>query len=757
MTDANTAILSILYLVCGVVLFLLGLTLLRIGRSSPPTRAAALMLFFAGLGPLLSGSGVVLEQSLREGAVLYTSMVQNFEYLWEFYFPSLLLFALCFPRENRALSRYPVIGFVVFLPYVFHLAAMVFGDRMLEKLGTLSQVFPAEGDLRGALRDIEWSSFDAVVGIAVRILEHVHRNLFAVVNVVYAVVALYLLRRSHKGLLNPRLARQLRTVGLGVAVSVACYAFAKASLLTNFALAPRRVSLALLNLSLVASGATIAYAVTRQQFLGVRNILQRAALYGAVAVVFALVYWVVVRPVTLFFGQYSATSQEVFETGFIVLVVLAFQPALERAEVLLEGTLMRGRGGLARRFKSLGDAVAAATTLEALDDTVTKGLKDALDASEVRLAIAQSPDDPVVVALADIGEPVRRRDLMRVTEPKTRRWRRGKQKAAHVMPEAPHHPSVAAEHLPPRVDVFVPVVTDKRCVAYVALGEKVYGLSYGAEELGHLSFLSTQIGSALQSIRLLAESVDRKVFEEELKIARKIQMQMLPGDPPALDGFDLFAVTVPSRQVGGDYYDFVVIDQRWLVVVVADVSGKGIPASILTATLQATVRSNADAQTQPAGMMGRLNRLLYRNTSDAEFATAFYVLVDLQNGSARYANAGHDFPFVLGNGGSHALVESGLVLGCIDNFAYDENHFEIPEHGALVMFTDGVTDAESRSGEAYGTERLRAVLERHAQEPARDLCRRIIEDVRTFGDGENQDDLTLVVLKRGARAPVAAG
>jgi sigma-B regulation protein RsbU (phosphoserine phosphatase) len=322
--------------------------------------------------------------------------------------------------------------------------------------------------------------------------------------------------------------------------------------------------------------------------------------------------------------------------------------------------------------------------------------------------------------------------------------------------EHPARTPVAPELVPPRVDVLVPVVQERRCVAYVALGEKVYGLTYGAEELGHLSLLSTQIGSAMQNIRLLAESVDRKVFEEELKIARKIQMQMLPGEPPTLDGFELFGVTVPSRQVGGDYYDFVVVDGRWLVVVVADVSGKGIPASLLTATLQATVRSNADAQTNPVGMMSRLNRLLYRNTSASEFATLFYTVVDLETGRARYANAGHDFPFVLGNGGARALVESGIVLGCIDDFEYHENHFEIPADGALVVFTDGVTDSESRGGENYGSDRLRAVLERHTGESAREMCRRVIEDVRAFGDGENQDDLTLVVLKRCARAEAAA-
>jgi serine phosphatase RsbU (regulator of sigma subunit) len=747
MTGANTAILSTFYLVCGVVIFLLGLTLLRVGRSSAPTRAAALMLFFAGLGPLLSGSGLILERSLREGVVLYTSMVENFEYLWEFYFPSLLLFAASFPRENRLLNRFPVIGIAIFLPYIFHLAAMVFGDRMLEVLFRLPSVLPGEGDLRAAARDIDLTRFDAIVGIAVRILERVHRNLFALVNIMYALVALDLLWRSQIGLVNRRLAGQLRTVALGVATSVAFYTFAKVSIFTNFSLVPMRVSLALLNLSLVASGGAIAYAVTRQQFLGVRHIMQRAALYGGIAALFAAIYLVLVRPVTLFFGQYSGASQEAFEAGFVVLVVLAFQPALERAETLLERALLRGRGDLARRFKLLGESVAAATTPETLEEAVTKGLKDALEATEVRLAFAYLADDPVSIALAEVGEPVRRSDLLRAGEaraPRRTPWRR---RAALAAVEAAR-PTVAPQHLPPRVEVFVPVVQDRRCVAYVALGEKVSGLMYGAEEMGHLSLLSTQIGSAMQNIRLLAESVDRKVFEEELKIARKIQMQMLPGEPPVLDGFELFGVTVPSRQVGGDYYDFVVVDGRWLVLVVADVSGKGIPASILTATLQATVRSNADAQTNPVGMMARLNRLLYRNTSAAEFATLFYAVVDLRSGSARYANAGHDFPFVLGNGGSHALSESGIVLGCIDEFEYHENHFQIPEDGALVVFTDGVTDSESRAGESYGSARLRAVLEQNAGESARDLCRRVIEDVRTFGDGENQDDITLVVLRR---------
>ncbi len=747
MTGPYTLAISLVYLVSGVSIFLIGLTLLRVGSMSAPPRAAALMLFFAGVGPLLSGSGLLLERSLRDGAVLYTSMVENFEYLWEFYFPSLLLFALSFPTENRLLNRYPAIGFAIFAPYVFHLAAMMFGGQMLDHLSRMPAMIAMERDFTVGPRELSLSGFDAVLGAVVRMLERVHRNLFAIVNIVYSLVALDILRRSRRGRANPRLARQLRVVGLGVALSVAFYLLAKIAIIARPALVPETVGLALLNLSLLASGGAIAYAVIRHQFLGVRHVMQKSILYGVVAALFAGFYLVVVRPISLFFGQYSGGGMDAFETGFVILVVIAFQPALERAESILEHALARGRGGLAQRFKRVGDGVAAATTRDKLDETISRGLREVLDATAAQLVEVPNGNDPVASALLRIGEPVRRRDLLQAGEARPRFWRRGRGRRRESTAELPR---VTPEHLPPGAEVFVPVIHEGSCVAYVALAEKVYGLTYGAEELGHLSVLSTQIGAAFQNIRLLAESVDRQVVEEELKIARKIQMQMLPSAPPDLPGFDLCGVTVPSRQVGGDYYDFMLVQDRWLVMVIADVSGKGIPASILTATLQATVRTNTDAQADPAGMMSRLNRLLYRNTSAAEFATVFYAVLDTETGVVVYANAGHEFPFLVTGDGAHQIEESGMVLGCVEEFEYLENRCEIPRAGALVIYTDGVTDSESRTGDYYGAGRLQAVLEGNRDAPAREVCRKVIEDVRAFGDGENQDDLTLVVVKRRA-------
>ncbi len=753
-----TVVISVLYLACGIFIFLIGLTILRIGQGSAPTRAAALMLFFAGIGPLLSATGIIVESTLRKDAVVFQNLVQNFEYLWEFYFPSLMLFALSFPRESRLIRRVPIFGFLLFFPYIFHLAMMMFGDRMLDFVTHLYRVFPVERELSVGAGDVDVGGLDNILGAFARMLEKVHRNLFSVVNILYSFTAVYLLSRNLGRVLNPRLARQLRTVIAGLSVSIIAYVVTKFFSWTYPGAIPRDVGLALTNFSLVVSGGTIAFAVIKQQFLGIRHVMRRMILYTAAAVLFAFAYLVVVRPVSDYFGQYSGVSKDAFETGFIILAIIAFQPILNRTEEILGAVLLKGRVDTTRRFKKLADDVSGAAAVEDLEQILHTGFREILDTSIVSLQLCEHTPETgrLRATLETIGEPIKREELAnfeRVGEDFTAIRGMGQR----IVPRKGGHRSLLDEILDesPRVanyEVMIPVIKDKKCVGYVGLGEKIYGVPYSSEELAHLSVLATQVAAALQNIRLMQENLDRKLLEEELKIARKIQTQLLPGDPPQLSGFDLHALTLPSRYVGGDYYDFVLIDDRRLALVVADVSGKGIPASILTATLQAAVRSNVDAQTDPGLMMARLNGLLYQNTSASEFATLFYCVVDLKKAKIKYANAGHDFPLVVNGDGAEALGESGIVLGCLEDFSYKTSECRIPENGTLVIYTDGVTESESITGDYFGENRLRDTLKRHAGGSAKSICGGVIDDVRAFVKSEAQDDLTLVVLKRTGEA-----
>ena len=750
-------IISVLYLACGVFIFLLGLTILRVGQNSAPTRATALMLFFAGVGPLLTATGIILENTLRPGAVVYQNPVENFEYLWEFYFPSLLLFALNFPRESRVIHNFPVVGFLLFLPYIFHLVVMMFGDRMLEVVTYLHRVFPSDSEVSLGSREVSVGGLDNVAGALVSILEKVHRALFSVVNIVYSFVAIYLLSRNLGMVLNPRLAKQLRTVLAGLSISIVAYVVTKVFSWTYPEAMPEGVTLALTNFALVISGGTIAFAVIRQQFLGIRHVMRRGLLYSAAAILFAAAYLVVVRPVSEFFGQYSAVSKDAFETGFIILTIIAFQPTLVRMEEVLGSVLLKGRVDLSRRFKVLAADVSTVSSVEDLEGVLQRGFREILDTSACALYLFDAGDRTTRLGalLETIGEPVRRKDLANFEERDNDELSGGGLRR-RIVPRRQGRRSLLDSILEesPQVavyEVIVPVVKERQCVGYVGLGEKIYGIPYSSEDLSYLSVLATQIAAALQNIQLLQENLERQLFEEELKIARKIQTQLLPGAAPRLQGYDLHAFTVPSRMVGGDYYDWVVVDGRWLVLVVADVSGKGIPASILTATLQAAVRSNVDVQTKPERMMSRLNRLLYENTSASEFATLFYGVVDLETGNLSYANAGHDFPLIVNGGGTEELGESGIVLGCLEEYDYRASRCRIPKDGTLAIYTDGITESESREGDYYGTERLREALLRHSTAAASDICDHVIEEVRDFGMSESLDDLTLVVLKRSEK------
>jgi sigma-B regulation protein RsbU (phosphoserine phosphatase) len=759
MIATYTVLISVLYLVIGVFIFLLGFTILRTGTSSTPTRATALILFFTGLGPVLTASSIILQSTIRQDAVIHRSMVENFEYLWEFYFPSLLLFSLSYPKENRMLRAFALSGVLLYAPYVAHLITIIAGAGALRNFFAAAGDLPLGRDLSIGERSVSLSGAGNIISVALGTLVKLHKQLFLLVNVVYATTALYFISRSLRSQPNPRIARQLKTVLAGIIVSLSAYLAARI-----FAGAVSgNLNLALVNFSLVAGGGSVAYAVVKQQFLGIRYVTRKSLLYAAAALIFAVVYLFVVKPVSDYFGWYSGVGKEAFETGFIILAVLVFQPMLFRVEELLERVLLRGREDLQAKFKELGAEIPGAASEDDLRRHLRAGFEKILDASSATLVLVapEGLEETAVegrpagtertrrlaALLEDIGEPVVKRDLFKLAE-KGRLFADSAASEGLGERERLRRRLEDAARLAGDDEVFVPILRERKCVGFVALGEKTYGLKYATEELAQLALFSNQIGVALDNIRLLRENVEKKLIEEELEIARRVQARLLPPCSPKIPGYDLSAATIPSRHVGGDYYDFDLLDDDALVLVVADVSGKGIPASLLMATLRAAVNSNADAKRAPAVMLRRINKLLFESTSSEEFATLFYGVVSLKDGMMTYANAGHEFPFLVSSGEARQLAESGMVIGCVESFPYEEFVCEIPKGGTLVLYTDGITDAES-ADESFGASRLKARLERDGHGGSEEVCAGILTEVQRFAEGgEALDDLTLVVLRR---------
>ena len=269
----------------------------------------------------------------------------------------------------------------------------------------------------------------------------------------------------------------------------------------------------------------------------------------------------------------------------------------------------------------------------------------------------------------------------------------------------------------------------------------------GNDELWDVARQFNQMAERLEQTR--AVELQSQRMEEELRLAREIQTRLLPSGPPELDWLELAGISLPARQVGGDYFDYLLLPDGRVGIAIADVSGKGAPAALLMSSFRASLRTQDLAGLGPAEVLGRLNRFIHASVDPGKFITAFLGLIDPAAGTIRYANAGHDPPLMIVPGCEAAdLTGGGLILGMLPQIAYEEASAAFASGSLVSVFTDGVTEARSPEGEFFGIDRLRETLWAVREETCDAALRRIVEAVREFSAGEQADDITMILARR---------
>jgi phosphoserine phosphatase RsbU/P len=299
-----------------------------------------------------------------------------------------------------------------------------------------------------------------------------------------------------------------------------------------------------------------------------------------------------------------------------------------------------------------------------------------------------------------------------------------------------------------RLPLVVPMAAGERVEGFVAVGERASGAPFAEEDLDFALTLARQGLSAIENVRLQRVRLEKLRQDRELQIAREIQQNLFPRSFPRLSRFDIAAESHPCYQVGGDYFDVIPLDGSRVAIAVADVSGKGTPASILMASVHASLR--ALAGTAPPGeIVERLNRFLCANTQANKFVTLAYAELDPDSGRLRYVNAGHVPPLWLRGGGGHEeLAEGGPVLGMIDEATFASGEILLSPGDLVAIVTDGATEAVSATEEEFGIERVVASLGNARGAPAAQAVLTLIGEVQDWAGSRGcRDDLTALVLK----------
>ena len=272
------------------------------------------------------------------------------------------------------------------------------------------------------------------------------------------------------------------------------------------------------------------------------------------------------------------------------------------------------------------------------------------------------------------------------------------------------------------------------------------------EERGFSVFRFSEEGKVVESWDSYYNQLGlmRQSMEQELRLARSIQQAFLPKEVPTQEGWQISPLYQPAREVGGDFYDFHSLSEGHLGLVVGDATGKGVPAALVMSTTLGMLRavSQASDSSSPGEMLRRVNEALVPSIPDNMFVTCFYAILDPTSGSLRYANAGHDVPYLHRNGAAEEMRARGMPLGLMPEMEYEEREIVLDAGEAALFYSDGLVEAHHPNGEMFGFPRLQTLVAEHAENES--LEEALLEELYSFvGEGwKQEDDITLLTLRR---------
>jgi sigma-B regulation protein RsbU (phosphoserine phosphatase) len=550
--------------------------------------------------------------------------------------------------------------------------------------------------------------------------------------------------------------------------------------------------------------AIFVYAVVRHQVFGIRLIFRRGLQYALVSRGFLIVEGIVLFLVLYFVAEplvnrlIPGSAQSVASVGVAAItlgLILALWRINRRVLPLIDRRFFRDAYNTQRILTDLGRAVRQlASRPDRLIEKVTDEIVAAVHPDQIAIFLANQSwlylmplRDFAQVSLAPDRDNPTGIDfevfVHRVVGPAPSGRRRNGHPAAPLYsksslpdllrealtrePEAldlypapnPHSPPASLSEFADcdaclrfNTRLIVPLATAGKMLGFIVLGEKLSEEPYSGEDKELLLAVAEQVATALDYSLLIGQVAQQEKLEQEIRIAQDVQKRLLPQERPALRTLRYTGQVHAALRVGGDFYDFFRLGPDHLGIAVADIAGKGLSAALLTATLQALVRSHAPLHASDLGSLAvKVNQHLVESTDDSRFATLFFGVYDDTKRRLRFLNAGHNPPILVrttGEGEVRRLDPGGMVLGFFPDTRYREQAIDLIPGDVLLVFSDGVVEAMNEHGEEFGDGRLVEVLRKHDGLPEGELLQQVLEEVGNFlGPVSPQDDITLIVAR----------
>ncbi len=730
-------LIDLVYLASGLTLFMLASVIFRENPRGRLNIIASMMMFFAGIGPLAASA----YGSFLEGILGIPLWLLNSFYVWELFFPSLLYFSAIFPEPQPFYFKHKKLFQIAFLPTVFHLLMVVLlaePERVLSFLNFESSI-----PIIGAILSLVFEILRMIAAF-IGFLLLFHSRFFSFINLAYVIFALIILYYGFKRIENPRLKQQVKVVIYGISIGVGLYTLA-IIIPTIFAInLANPVRDAMVMMGLIVGPGSISWAIVKYQFLDIGLIARKSLVYSISTAIVVGGYLLIVMQAGSLIQSLIGRESQMMNVLVIIVMLLFFQPIYTQVDDFVKRIFIRSRGDYSQLLESFSREILTVFQEEKLASTVKETLRREMFIENVEVCYREEERIYKMVSSDLTGPRVEMEEqiynyLISKQAPLFADELSSKFDEKCFGNALQHHDT----------EVIVPLIRKDKLAGLLLLSSKVAGFRYNSEDLSFLKILANQIIVALESCDLYRESLEKQRMEEELAVAKQIQRGLLPKELPLLNNFDFAAFIEPSRQVGGDYYDFISIGSGRTGIVIADASGKGVPAALFAARMQVMIQSEVKFGKRLREMMGSINTFLSVSTSSDRFATCFYGEIDNNERRLYYCNAGHNYPILVRKNGSiENLRKGGLILGAFPDVKYESGEVLFRPGDVLVLYTDGLSEAMDDNDIEYGDQRLTENITKFRTHPAEVICSMIIKSVKQFAAGTNDlDDMTLVVVR----------
>lgn len=570
---------------------------------------------------------------------------------------------------------------------------------------------------------------------------------------VYLVIGIILFTRSYKKVKDIKLKKSLRIINYGFIIGVA-------GILYNFILSFKQKPDFLINpylmtpcILILAIPISFGFAIFKYRILDTEFVVKKGLVFGIVTVIIIGLYFLVIYALDSFLKGYIQGKTQFVTIAFILLFTFTFDFVNKKAKDFVDRQFYRERYNYRKSLLTFSQGISFINNINELLDKICDSVRNTMDIKEINLWL----NDKYYYTLLDDNALCKNyKNYTNFIDSAIYKLFIKTKLPAQLNAANLYEYNLNKEERQTitenNIVLSIPIMLKNKLIGALNFGPKPSGKAYSDEDIDLLKTFAIQSAICFENSRLKIEEINKQKIEEELKIAKGIQISLLPKEDFHINKLDITGYSEPAKIIGGDYYDLIKISDKKLILVIADVSGKGIPAALYMSKVQAMIQFATQMFESPKDILIEVNRQIYEQIDRKSFITMVIALFDLEKMTVKISRAGHNPVLYSKNGQVEILRNNGLGLG-LENGKFFEPNLEettlnINTDNLFLFYTDGLNEAMNIQKNEYGLNNVINVIKENKNKSSKDIQTRLLESVTAFkGDAEQNDDITFVVVK----------